>query len=184
MGKKSKRSLADALEISASIVLVLFAMFYVNRFLGGRLNYFGIIPRTGWGLIGIIFSPLLHYNEVHLIANSTSLFLLLVILFLHREYQPVLTFTTIWLASGLGTWMIGRPSIHIGASSIIYGLVTYLIAAAWWLRTWNSALWAILILFCYGGIFYGALPQPGFISWEGHLSGAIAGVLVARYQHK
>ena len=60
MGKKSKRSLADALEISASIVLVLFAMFYVNRFLGGRLNYFGIIPRTGWGLIGIIFSPLLH----------------------------------------------------------------------------------------------------------------------------
>jgi membrane associated rhomboid family serine protease len=184
LGKNSKRSLADALEISTSIVLILFAMFYVNRFLGGRLNYFGIFPRTVWGLIGVIFSPLLHYNAAHLVANSTSLFLLLVVLFLHREYQPDYTFTAIWLGSGLGTWLIGRNSVHIGASGVIYGLVTYLVAVAWWLRTWNSALWAILILFCYGGIFYGVLPQQGFISWEAHLSGAIAGVLIARYQHK
>lgn len=164
-------------------MLVLFAVFYVNYLLGGYLNYFGVHPRTLFGLLGIIFSPLLHYNEAHLVTNAVSMFLLLVILFLHREYQPDITFPALWICSGAGTWLIGRPAVHIGASGLIYGLVTYLIASAWWLRTWTSALWAVVILFIYGGIFYGALPQPGFISWEGHLSGVIAGIVVARWQH-
>lgn len=165
-------------------------MFYANRMLGAALNKFGVWPRTGWGLLGILFSPLLHYNEAHLMTNSVSLFVLLIVLFLHREYRPDIAFISIWLLSGLGTWLIGRawagnqPVIHIGASGVIYGLVTYLIAAAWWLRSWQSALWAIVILFLYGGIFYGVLPKTGVVSWEGHLSGAIAGIMVARAQHK
>jgi membrane associated rhomboid family serine protease len=172
------------------LVLVLFAVFYINGFLGGGLNGFGILPRTGRGLLGILFSPLLHYNAAHLTTNAFSLFLLLTILFSHREYKPRFALGAVWLLSGFGTWLVGRawdgslPIVHIGASGVIYGLVTYLIAAAWWLRSWRSALWAILILFFYGGIFYGVLPQGGIISWEGHLSGAIAGLLVARQQHR
>jgi membrane associated rhomboid family serine protease len=187
---KAKRSFLDAVELSASIVLVLFLVFYLNRFLGGILNSFGILPRTGWGLMGILFSPLLHSNAAHLTTNALSLFMLLVILFTHREYKPTIALSSIWLLSGFGTWLIGRawsgspPIVHIGASGLIYGLVTYLVAAAWWLRSWKSAFWAILILFLYGGIFYGVLPQRTFISWEGHLSGALAGVLVARKQHR
>jgi membrane associated rhomboid family serine protease len=181
--KTRGRSFMDAVELSATIVLLLFLVFYLNRFLGGRLNTFGIAPRTGWGLLGILFSPLLHYDQAHLTANGVSLFVLLVILFSHREYRGDLAFLSIWLVSGIGTWVIGRPSIHIGASGLIYGVVTYLVASALWLRSWRSAIMAVLILFLYGGIFYGMLPQPGFISWEAHLSGAIAGVIVARAQH-
>lgn len=190
MPRTQRRSLLDSLEISATIVLILFGMYYANRFLGGILNSFGILPRTAWGLLGIIFSPMLHYNEEHLTTNCLSLLILLVILFMHREYRSDLAFISIWFLSGLGTWLIGRawngpqPIIHIGASGLIYGLVTYLVAAAWWLRSWSSAVWALLILFLYGGIFYGLLPQPGIVSWEGHLSGALAGVFVARQQHK
>ena len=188
--RNKKRSFLEAVEISATIVLILFGMFYVNVFMRGTLNAFGIWPRTLWGLLGILFSPLLHYNEAHLTTNAVSLFILLIVLFLHREYRPDLAFLWIWFFSGLGTWLIGRagsglvPVIHIGASAVIYGLVTYLIAAAWWLRSWTSAFWAVAILFLYGGIFYGLLPQPGIISWEGHLSGAIAGVIVAWRQHR
>jgi len=181
VARRAKRGFLDAVEISAIVVLVLFAMFYVNVFFGGRLYTFGVLPRTPWGLFGIIFSPLLHYNQAHLTANGISLFMLLVILFSHKEYRADVAFTWIWLLSGLGTWLIGRGNrVHIGASGVIYGVVTYLIAAAWWLRSWRSAMLAILILFLYGGIFYGMLPQPGFISWEAHLSGALAGVVVAR----
>src|SRR5688572_18479121 len=129
--------------MSAMIVLLLFGMYYVNQFLGGRMNYLGILPRTIWGLLGIVFSPFLHYNEAHLTTNGVSLFLLLTILFSHREYRPDIAFIYIWLWSGVGTWLIGRPSIHIGASGLIYGVVTYLIAAAWWLRSPRSAMWAI-----------------------------------------
>jgi membrane associated rhomboid family serine protease len=182
--RKGKRGFLDAVEISASIVLVLFVVFYLNRFAGGGLNRFGVIPRTIWGLTGILFSPLLHANEAHLMANSVPLFLLLCILFSHREYEADRAFPAIWLLTGLGTWLIGRPFIHIGASGIIYGLVTYIVTSAWWLRTWKAGIWAVLILFLYGGIFYGVLPRAGFISWEAHLSGAIAGMAVAKLLHQ
>ena len=190
VARAQKRSLLDAVEISATVVLIVVGMYYANLALQGRMTAFGILPRTLWGLMGILFCPLLHYNQAHLTANGLSLFILLTVLFLHKEYRPNVAFISIWILSGLGTWLIGRawqgdqPIFHIGASGLIYGLVTYLIAAAWWLRSWTSATWAIVILFLYGGIFYGALPQPGIISWEGHLSGAIAGVIVAYRQHK
>ena len=188
--RNKKGGFLNAIEISATIVLIMFGVFYVNMFLGGVLNAFGVWPRTVWGLVGILFSPLLHYNQAHLTTNAVSLFILLIVLFLHREYRPDLAFLSIWFFSGLGTWMLGRagsaahPVIHIGASALIYGLVTYLMTAAWWLRSWTSAFWAVAIFLLYGGIFYGMLSQPGIISWEGHLSGAIAGVIVAWRQHK
>jgi membrane associated rhomboid family serine protease len=126
----------------------------------------------------------LHLGFPHLFANATPLFVLLWVLFSHRNYQPERTLALIWLGSGFGTWLIGRPNtVHIGASSLIYGLVVYLIAAGWWLRSWRSVLVAGLVLLFYGGIFYGVLPQRGMISWEGHLAGAVAGLLAARYRH-
>lgn len=177
------RRTSDAVQISASIVLILYVVFYVNVFLGGWMNVLGILPRTIWGLMGVLFSPLLHGSTAHLTTNAVSMFILLFILFLYREYKADKTLILIWLFSGLGTWLIGRPTLHIGASGVVYGLVTYLILSAWWLRSWRSVIMAIGILFVYGGMIYGVLPQKGPISWEGHLSGAIAGILIARYHH-
>lgn len=146
-----------------------------------RLDVFGIVPRTEWGLVGIVFSPFLHVDGAHLLANAAPLFFLLIVLNSHRQYRPAQALIAIWLASGFGTWLIGRGgAIHIGASSLIYGLVAYLICAGWWIRSWSSALVSILILISYGGLFYGVLPQKGHVSWEGHLAGAIAGWWVAK----
>jgi membrane associated rhomboid family serine protease len=144
------------------------------------LDLFGIVPRTLPGLAGILFSPLLHANFAHLAANAIPLLILLTLLFWDRRYRPWSTLTSIWLVSGLGTWLIGRSgSIHLGASSIVFGLVAYLILAGVLLRSWRSALIAILVCLAFGGIFYGVLPQAGPISWEGHLCGAIAGLAAA-----
>ena len=88
------------------------------------------------------------------------------------------------MGSGLGTWLIGRGNaLHIGASSLIYGLVVYLIGAGYWMRSWNSVGVALVVLLFYGGIFYGVLPQQGSVSWEGHLAGAISGLMVAQLLH-
>jgi membrane associated rhomboid family serine protease len=163
------------------MVAVLFLIKGIEILLHLPLEQFGIIPRTLRGLEGIVFSPLLHGNMHHLLANSVPLFVLLVILLSNPNYHPYRTLTLIWIASGAGTWLIGRGgSIHIGASSIVFGLASFLIVAGFTMKSWRSATIAILVFLFYGGIFYGALPQAGPISWEGHLCGAIAGAWTAR----
>ncbi len=148
------------------------------------LRVFGIVPRTARGLIGIPFGPLLHMNFGHLFANAFPLWVLLMLLFGQRAYYPEQTLGWIWLGSGLGTWLIGRGgAVHIGASSLIYGLVVYFVAAGWWKRNGQAVLLALAVLLFYGGIFYGVLPQRGVVSWEGHLAGALTGLVVAWFHH-
>src|SRR5262249_55752334 len=160
--KNARYTLAGALELSSVLVGLMFLIAMINPYLPIDLRVFGIVPRTAWGLVGILFAPLLHLGFAHLFANALPLFILLLLLFAERRYHPELTLTLVWLGSGLGTWLIGRgDSVHIGASSVIYGLVVYLIAAGWWLQSWRSALVAIGVLLFYGGIFYGILPQRG-----------------------
>jgi membrane associated rhomboid family serine protease len=181
MPEKRPSRLAVALEVSLAAVGILFVVTAAEALLHVPLRQWGILPRTLRGLVGIVFSPLLHANFSHLAANTVPLFVLLLLLLGNREYRPVRTLAMIWLASGLGTWLIGRgQSVHIGASSLIFGLAAFLIVVGLQARSWQSALIAVLVFVAYGGIFYGALPQAGPISWEGHLSGAVAGVWAAR----
>lgn len=181
MPGKAQSSFARAVLVSAGIILGLFLVEGAQIIFHLHLERFGIVPRTMPGLIGILFSPLLHGNMHHLLANSVPLFVLLVILLSNPKYQPYATLAFIWLLSGLGTWLIGRgQAVHIGASSIVFGLAAFLIVAGLTMKSWRSATIAIFVFLFYGGIFYGALPQAGPISWEGHLCGAIAGVWCAR----
>lgn len=147
---------------------------------------FGIAPRTLRGLTGVVFSPLIHASAAHLLANAAPLFVLLLIVFASRRYRPVAALALIWALSGLGTWLIGRgqspfgPAVHVGASSLIYGLAAYLVTAGFVMRSWRAAIVAVIVALVYGGLAYGVLPQGGFISWEAHLCGALAGVWTAR----
>src|ERR1043166_6481670 len=194
MAKSQFKTFNGAVQTSALLVSILFLVEAVDMLLRHEqrlgLAAFGIVPRTIPGLIGIAFSPLLHASPAHLLANALPLFVLLVLLFWDRHYYPVLTLCSIWFFSGLGTWLIargsedGRPIIHIGASSIIFGLVAYLIVAGFMMKSWRSAIIALLVFICFGGIFYGVLPQTGPISWEGHLSGALAGIWAAKRNHE
>lgn len=175
--------MTEAAQMSCVIVGILFIVFLLNGMVRMRLNQFGIQPRTLHGLIGILISPFLHASPSHLTANASALLVLLFILFLNRKYRAEETLLIIWFGSGLGTWLIGRPSIHIGASSIIYGLIVYLIAAGWWMKGWRPVITALVVFFLYAGAVYGILPRDGAVSWEGHLSGAVVGWLAAKYHH-
>jgi len=194
MAKSQFKTLQGAVQTSALMVSVLFLVEVADLLLQHEkrltLAGLGIAPRTVPGLIGIAVSPLLHASPAHLLANALPLFVLLALLFLDRHYYPVLTLASIWFFSGLGTWLIGRssdgdrPIVHIGASSIIFGLVTYLIVAGFLMKSWRSAAVALLVFISFGGILYGLLPRAGPISWEGHLSGALAGIWAAKRNHE
>ncbi len=177
-------TLPSAVQTSALIVGALVLLNAFNLTLGLQLARFGIVPRTGAGLVGIFFSPCVHANTAHVMANAVPLFVLLILLLVDRHYYPYRALIFIWLGTGIGTWLIGRGgSVHIGASGIVFGLVAYLIVSGILMRSWRSAFVAILVFVLFGSIFYGARPHPGPISWESHLSGIIAGILTAKCNH-
>ena len=102
--------------------------------------------------------------------------------YVHRRQSLVLLRVSIIVIGlgGAGVWVFGRSSIHIGASGLVFGYFGYLVARGWHERRFGSILVAIVVIVLYGGLIFGVLPVPGLVSWEGHLFGLIAGVLVAR----
>ena len=177
MAGTRRSDFVGALVTSLGLVAILFLVLAAEVVFHFHLERLGILPRTKAGLLGILFAPLLHANLQHLLANAVPLFVLLFLLLTNRAYHPYRTLAWIWGASGLGTWLIGRGNaVHIGASSIIFGLAAFLIVAGLLMKSWRSAIVAILVFLFYGGIFYGVLPRAGPISWEGHLCGTLASV--------
>tara|TARA_Y100000746_G_scaffold9210_2_gene8165 strand:- start:548 stop:1111 length:564 start_codon:yes stop_codon:yes gene_type:complete len=172
---------ASAFMIVVGLILTLDTL--TGDFFSNRL---GIIPRNLSGIDGILFSPLMHADFGHYISNLLPMIVLLGLLFANQNYKPWRALILIWFLSGVGTWIIGRiDSNHIGASGVIFGLVTFLSAASFFLRSWTSAIISGAVLFLYQGILFGALPpiinseMAENISWEAHLSGAIGGIIAA-----
>ena len=161
-------------------VAVLWIIECVNALLDYRLNRWGILPRTLSGLVGIPLSPFLHGSFAHLILNTVPLIILggFVVLQGTRIFLAVSLWIT--LLSGAALWLLGRSAYHIGASSVLFGYFGYLVARGWYERSVTALLVALLTLGLYGGMVWGVLPTRSYISWEGHLFGLLAGVLVAR----
>jgi membrane associated rhomboid family serine protease len=166
-------------------IAILWAICLLDLLLPIRLTDWGILPRRITGLIGIPFSPWLHDGPRHLLSNTVPLFILLV-LFVSSRKSPWLEVAEIALLSGLLLWIFGRNGsgnelmIHVGASGLIYGLIAYLVVIGFRERHPISLVIAIIVGFIYGGTFFmGIIPGMRGVSWEGHLTGAIAGALLA-----
>ncbi len=179
------KSFFNSVRFANQLVMIIVILEIVDSFTGFRLDRFGIRPWSIVGFIGVVFAPLLHYGWDHLFTNTIPLWVNTVILFSEKKFRPEWTFGVIWIASGLGTWIIGGfrsvDSIHLGASSVIFGLVCYLILMGIFLGRFLTILVSFIVLFFFGGILTGVLPNPEMpqVSWEAHFSGALSGILAA-----
>ncbi|MEN8773193.1 MAG: rhomboid family intramembrane serine protease [Akkermansiaceae bacterium] len=167
-------------------ILILWIIEAVDQFLlGNSLENHGIHPRSFSHLEGFLFAPLLHAGWAHLFGNSVSLIVLgaAILAFGWRELATVSIAAA--LGGGLVAWLIGtNGSNHIGASCLVFGYLAFLLALGFYQRTPATILFSLLIIFFYGGAFFGILPGKEGISWESHLGGAIGGFLVARSKRK
>ncbi len=179
--KALARELKTQGTILGGFVALIWALEFVDVFLGGALNTYGILPRNLIGLRGILFAPFLHGNFAHLIANTIP-FLTLGWFVMLRETSDFFVVTGItMLVSGLGVWLIGSSGLHIGASGVVFGYLGFLLARGYFERNIPSILLSVIVGCLYGGAIWGVLPtQPG-VSWEGHLFGFIGGVIAARF---
>lgn len=161
------------------LVGVMWALELLDTAMGYPLDAYGIRPRTEDGLIGIGLAPFLHYGLGHLLANTVALLVLGALVLLTSPYFWILT-VSVTLFGGLGVWLTGDPhTVVLGASGLVYGYAAYLVALGILRRSLTNILVAVLVVVLYGGFVIGMFPGQAGISWQGHLFGAVVGVLVA-----
>ena len=160
---------------------VLYGVEFADQVTGNSLDDDGIIARRVDGLDGILWAPLLHAGWAHLIANTLP-FLIFGFLAMAGGIRQFLVVTgLIWVISGLGVWLTAPDgSVTVGASGIIFGWLVFLLARGFFARSGRQILLAVVLFFFWGGILLGVLPGQANISWQGHLFGALAGLLAAR----
>ena len=167
-------------ELSLALIFVstIWLVFILDRFL--PLEVFGLVPRTIGGLTGIVTMPFLHQDLRHIFSNTPPLILLLTLLAGSRGNSKVIV-SLLVVVGGVLLWLFGRGhSLHIGASGLVFGLITFLIASGFFEKRMRTMIISGLVGFLYGTtILMGILPGQSGVSWDGHLFGGIAGVLVA-----
>lgn len=178
-GKKAQANFRLALKIALFFLAALWLVFLLDALFGLKLNRFGLRPGSAPGLIGVVTAPLLHGNLSHIFSNSMSLVVALTAILYLYPNSSARVIPAIWLGSGLLAWLIGRPSLHFGASGFIYGLLAYVFLSGILRRDMRSVAVSLLVFFLYGSMVWGVLPIRPHMSWELHLSGAAMGVLLA-----
>ncbi|GAB2666567.1 rhomboid family intramembrane serine protease [Arenimonas aestuarii] len=172
------RHFRRALLASMAFVALIGAIFFATPALGG-LRELALVPLQAHGLVGILTAPLLHGSAGHWLANAAALLVLGTLVGTVYPRAALRALPVLWLLSGLVTWLIGRPSFHIGASGLTHGLMFLLLFLGLFRRDKAAIAAALIAFFLYGGMVLTILPREPGVSWEYHLGGALAGIVAA-----
>ncbi len=151
-----------------------------NVVLQGQLSSHGIVPRTEDGLWGIVLAPFLHANFNHLYANVCGILIFGGLVMLRSKSHFWLVTLVGALVSGLGTWLVGRSAVHLGASGVVFAYFGYLLFCGVFERRVWPLLLSCLVLAVWGPTLYGVLPTQSGVSWEAHAFGLLGGIWAAK----
>jgi len=168
-----------ALKSACLLVALLWGILLVDGLFDLHLSRFGLRPGSISGLIGVFTAPLLHGGVGHLFNNSIPLLVAVTAILYLYPTASLRVIPMVWLGSGLLGWLIGRPSIHIGASGLLYGLLAFVFTSGVIRRDMRSVSVSMLVWFLYSTMIWGIFPIRPNMSWELHLSGAVIGLLLA-----
>lgn len=171
--------------VVAALAALMWVVEGVDEIAGGRLDRNGIVPRDPDGLDGVVWAPFLHGGFDHLVGNTIPFLLLGFAVALGGVARVVVVTVVVALVGGLGTWLVApSDTVHIGASGIVFGYAGYLVARGVFSRSAGQILLGVVVLAVWGTtLLRGLVPEDG-ISWQGHLFGAIGGVVAARLLHR
>jgi len=160
-------------------IMLIWVIYFIEITFGFNFNKYGVYPKSFFGLRGVIFSPFIHSDTRHLMNNSVPLFVMLGCLYYF--YQKIANKVLIMglILTGLLTWILGRPSYHIGASGVVYLLVSFIFFSGIFRKYYRLIALSLVVVFLYGSMVWYIFPTEGRISWEGHLSGFIVGFVFA-----
>ncbi len=174
-----KQHFISSVQFPLFVLIAMWVIHLAKATIWPGLYTYGIYPREAIGLRGIFLSPFIHGDLGHLISNSAPLFLMMVMILYFYRTVAMRSFLMIYFLSGLMVWLFARPVFHIGASGVVYGLVSFVFWSGVFRRSVKSIILALIVVFLYSGLIFGILPNDRGISWESHLLGGLVGLLTA-----
>ncbi len=170
----------EGLALLIGIVAFMWLVEVINTIDNQGLNHDGIYPRNVDHLWGILTAPFLHKGFPHLIDNTVPFLFMGVIIALRGAARLALVTAIVIVIGGLGTWLIAPAgTVTVGASGVVFGYATYLLTRGIFDRSWLEFLTGVVVGVVWGGALISSLvPQRG-ISWQGHVCGALGGVVAA-----
>lgn len=184
---QEKAKLYKSLYFPLTFLVLIWLVKFSEVVFDFELIFLGIYPLATKGLIGIITAPLIHADFNHLYANSIPLFVLSVSLFYFYRQIAHKVFFLIYFITNIWVWFLARDAYHVGASGVIYGLVAYLFTSGLIRKNPQLLSITLIITFLYGSMIWGVFPEffpEKNISWESHLMGLLAGVVLAVFFRK
>lgn len=182
MEEEEKNKIAESVLFPFLFVALLWIIKLMEHFSDVSLAKLGILPRTINGILGITTAPLIHGDIYHLGSNTLPLLILgIIIMYFYRATAASL-FLWIYVFTGAMVWLLADGTgYHLGASGLIYGLVSFLFFSGLIRKDRRSLALALLVTFVYGGMVWGVLPIYKGVSWESHLFGGLVGGFCAWY---
>ncbi len=177
--KDGKKTLSYYIFYPLLFVFMMWLIFWIEDTFHLNFNRYGVYPGKWWGLRGIIFSPFIHSGFKHILNNSVPLFILTSFLFYHYRRIAWRILFLGMILTGFLTWLIGRPSYHIGMSGINYMLISFLFFSGVFIGYYRLIAVSLIVVFLYGSLIWFMFPLVKSMSWEGHLSGFITGLFLA-----
>ena len=179
-----KPTTTEAVGINAVFIVLMWALELIDTILGNSLDYFGVhswdLPMV-WTLLT---APLLHIGWGHLMSNTVPFLILGILIAQSGTKNWWAVYLAGMIGSGVAAWFINAPGqITLGASGVVFAMLTYLLFRGFFSKNWLQIGLAIVIFMMYGSILWGVLPTNPAVSWQGHLGGAIGGVVAAKFLH-
>lgn len=182
--KRARENFTLAVKLTLAFLGVIWAVFLFELVFGLDLSRFGLRPRDGAGLLGLLTTPLLHGNLAHISSNSLPLFVGGVAMLFLYPNSSLRALPAIYIGSAALAWIFARPSVHIGASGLVYGMLAFVFVSGILRRDLRSVGVSLMVWFLYGSMIWGVLPAGQGMSWELHASGMVIGVVMALlYRH-
>jgi membrane associated rhomboid family serine protease len=177
--ERARANFRLATRLALGFVALIWLIALLNWALGLSPGIFGVRPREWAGLAGVLLAPLMHSGFEHLIANTPPLLVAGTAMLYLYPASALRVLPAIYLGPGLAVWLFARGGVHLGASGLVYGLVSYIFVAGLIRRDRRAIAAALLVAFMYGALVWGILPIERGVSWETHLAAALIGVGLA-----
>ena len=170
--------------LNGAVVGLMWVLEIIDVFLQGALNWFGVHAWNFALLWTFVTAPFAHSGFAHLAANSVPLLVMGFLIALGGLRQWLMVTLAAVVGAGLFAFTLNAPgTVTIGASGVVFGYLTYLIVRGWFSRAWRQLVLGALMLLVYGSVLWGVFPTTRGVSWQAHLGGAVAGVLIAWWLH-